>query len=170
MDTTNRTTRLLRGAVLVGAPLGTLLAIASPLVADGVRLEPVRDAVAAKECSACHMLYPAGLLPARSWRRMTATLADHFGDNAGLDDPTAARIAGYLAANAADAAARNRKMMRDLAADVTPVRITELPWWKRKHERKDRVTPATLARKNAQFKGDCKACHEDAERGLFDDD
>ncbi|NVO13327.1 MAG: cytochrome C [Rhodoplanes sp.] len=162
--------RFLRGAVLVGAPLAVLVAIASPLVADGVRLEPVRDSVVAKECSACHMLYPAGLLPARSWRGMTSTLADHFGDNAALDDPTAARIAAYLAANAADAAARNRKMMRGLAADVTPARITELPWWTRKHERKDRVAPATLARKGAKFKGDCKACHDDAERGLFDDD
>jgi hypothetical protein len=27
-----------------------------------------------------------------------------------------------------------------------------------------------LARKSAKFKGDCKACHADAERGIFDDD
>lgn len=170
MNGANRTPRILRGAVLAGAPLAAFLVIASPLVADGVRLAPVSDPVVAKECSACHMLYPAGLLPARSWRGMTATLADHFGDNASLDDPTVARIAAYLAANAADAAARNRRMLRDLASDATPLRITELPWWTRKHERKDRVAPATLARKGARFKGDCKACHEDAERGFFDEE
>ncbi|RAI37580.1 hypothetical protein CH341_29405 [Rhodoplanes roseus] len=116
------------------------------------------------------MLYPAGLLPARSWRGITAGLADHFGDNAALDDATVAHIAAYLEANAADAKARNRKMLRDLSGAVTPARITELPWWTRKHERKDRVTPATLARKGAKFRGDCKACHEDAERGLFDEE
>ena len=38
----------------------------------GVRVAPVTDKVVAKECSACHMLYPAGLLPARSWTAVMA--------------------------------------------------------------------------------------------------
>ncbi len=155
---------------LAVAPVLAALLFAAPLAADGPRLAPVKDPVVAKECSACHMLYPAGLLPARSWSAMTADLANHFGDNAELDAATAKRIADYLAANAADKARRSGEVLRGLAPTVVPARITELPWWTRKHEKRDRVTPATLARKGAKFKGDCKACHEDAERGLFDDD
>jgi hypothetical protein len=30
--------------------------------ADGLKVAPVKDPLVAKECSACHMLYPAGLL------------------------------------------------------------------------------------------------------------
>lgn len=48
-------------------PVLAALLFAIPLAADGLRLAPVKDPVVAKECSACHMLYPAGLLPARSW-------------------------------------------------------------------------------------------------------
>ncbi|MFL9824431.1 hypothetical protein ABTU92_06115 [Rhodoplanes sp. SY1] len=161
---------ILRPLVLVGAPAAVLVTLASPLVADGLRLDPVRDPVVKAECGACHLVYPAGLLPARSWRAMTANLSNHFGDNAALDQATTDRIAAYLAANAADAAGRNSKMMRKLPPEVTPARITELPWWTRKHERKDRVAPATLARKGAKFRGDCKACHEDAEQGWFDEE
>jgi hypothetical protein len=152
------------------APVLAALLFAAPLAADGPRLAPDMDPVLAKECSACPMLYPAGLLPARSWSAMTADLANHFGDNAELDAATAERNADYLAANAADKARGSGEVLRGLAPTVVPARITELPWWTRKHEKRDRVTPATLARKGAKFKGNCKACHEDAERGLFDDD
>ncbi|MCK6452527.1 MAG: diheme cytochrome c [Alphaproteobacteria bacterium] len=53
---------------------------------------------------------------------------------------------------------------------ATPLRITELPWWARKHEKKVRVAPQTLARKGARFKGDCRACHAAAEQVVFRDD
>jgi hypothetical protein len=148
-------------------PLATLL-IAAPVAADGLRISPVKDPVVAKECGACHMVYPAGLLPARSWSAMTAKLADHFGDNAELDAVTAKRITDYLTANAAENA--DRGVLRGLDPNAVPARITELPTWKRKHEKRDRVAPAALARAGAKFKGDCKACHKEAERGIFEDD
>lgn len=150
-------------------PLAALL-LAAPLAADSPSFAPVRDPVVAKECSACHMLYPAGLLPARSWQAMMGDLANHFGDNAELDADTTKQIADYLVANAADTRKQYRAVLRNLMASEVPERVTDLPWWKRKHEKKDRVAPATLARKGAKFKGDCKACHRDAERGFFDDD
>ncbi|NJO54527.1 MAG: cytochrome C [Bacteroidales bacterium] len=162
----------LKACLLACGPLAALSVIAGPLVAHdhGMRIQPVKDTAVAKECSACHMLYPAGLLPARSWSAMIAGLDDHFGDNAALDDATARRIADYLAANAADRAGGSRKLLRGLAPSEAPLRITELPSWRHKHEKKDRVAPATLKRKGATFKGDCKACHQDAEQGWFDDD
>lgn len=155
---------------IAAAPALAAALLAAPLAADGPRLAPVKDPVVAKECSACHMLYPAGLLPARSWAAITANLTDHFGDNAELDAATTQRVADYLAANAADSAKGSSRVLRGLGSTAVPTRITELPWWTRKHDKKDRVAPATLARKGAKFKGDCKACHADAERGIFDDD
>jgi hypothetical protein len=154
---------------IAAAPALAAALLAAPLAADGPRLVPIKDPVVAKECSACHMLYPAGLLPARSWAAITANLTDHFGDNAELDAATTQRVADYLAANAADSAKGSGKMLRGLKPATVPTRITELPWWIQKHEKRDRVAPATLARKGAKFKGDCKACHADAERGIFDD-
>ena len=156
--------------VLAVAPILVALLLAVPLAADALRLAPVKDPVVAKECSACHMLYPAGLLPARSWSTIIAELANHFGDNAELDATTAQRVADYLAANAADRMGISSKVLRGLDLALVPKRITELPWWARKHEKKGRVGAMELARKGAKFKGDCKACHADAERGIFDDD
>ena len=156
--------------VLAVAPILAALLLAVPLAADALRLAPVKDSVVAKECSACHMLYPAGLLPARSWSAIIAELANHFGDNAELDATTAQRVADYLAAKAADGVGISSKVLRGLDPAFVPKRITELPWWIRKHEKKGRVGAAELARKGAKFKGDCKACHADAERGIFDDD
>ena len=97
-------------------------------------------------------------------------LDDHFGDNAALKTRPRKHITDYLTANAADKAGDNRRTLRGLSASDAPLRITELPSWKRKHERKDRVAPAALKRAGAKFKGDCKACHKEAEQGVFEDD
>jgi len=40
------------------------------------------------ECAACHMAYPTGFLPERSWQKMMGSLDDHFGENAELDATT----------------------------------------------------------------------------------
>ncbi|ALK10237.1 diheme cytochrome c [Blastochloris viridis] len=174
--------RWIKIGALAAGPLAALALVATPLIAHDrghggdhrrghdVRLAPVSDPVVAKECASCHMLYPPGLLPARSWVALMAGLDDHFGDNAALDDATARRVTDDLTANAADKAGNNRVTLRGLAATDAPLRITELPSWQRKHERKDRVAPAALKRAGAKFKGDCKACHKQAEQGWFDDD
>lgn len=157
-------------AVIAVAGAAAAIVIAGPLLAGGLSTPPVRDPAVAKECSACHMLYPAGLLPARSWSRLVAGLENHFGENAQLEPELAQRISAYLTENAADQAGRNSKVLRGLPSASTPLRITELPWWLRKHDKRDRVAPATLLRKGAKFKGDCAACHQDAEKGYFEDD
>lgn len=154
-----------------GAALACGLLVAAPLRADeGLQIPPVGNAAVKTECGACHLAYPPGLLPARSWSAIMRGLSDHFGDNAELDAAVARQIEDYLVANAAESGWETRRMLRRLDAGKTPLRITEMPWWTRKHERKDRVAPETLARKKAKFKGDCKACHQDAERGLFEEE
>lgn len=158
---------------LIVAPLvmaAALVVGACEAPADGLVTMPVKDPLTLKECSACHIAYPPGLLPARSWRAITANLKDHFGENAELAPEEAKAIGDYLAANAADASGGRSKVMRDLKIDVTPLRISETPWWARKHERKNRTSPQAMARAGAKFKGDCKACHAGAAKGIFDDD
>ena len=152
------------------AALTTLLGSSAILYADGLRTAPIADAVTAKECSACHMLYPPGLLPARSWEVMMGNLKDHFGDNADLDEAVRRQITFYLVHNAADTSGTGRKLLRDLPRGAAPARISEMPWFLRKHERKGRIAPETLARRGAKSPGDCQACHRDAAKGVFEDD
>lgn len=61
-------------------------------------------------------------------------------------------------------------MLRDIPADASPIRITELTCFLRKHDKKGRIAPATLQRRGAKSPADCKACHDQAEKGYFDDD
>ncbi len=143
---------------------------AATAAADGMSVQPIDDPATVKECSACHMLYPAGLLPARSWTRLMGGLNDHFGDNATLDDGLRDQIAEYLVANSGDAGGRGNKMVRDIPPDASPLRISQLPYFLRKHDKKGRIAPETLKRRGAKSPSDCKACHEHAEKGFFDDD
>ena len=66
-------------------------ALAAPLLPahaeEGAYLPPVADATVAKECGACHMVFPPQLLPARSWQKLMADLSSHFGEDASLADP-----------------------------------------------------------------------------------
>jgi len=56
-----------------------------------------------QECSACHMAYQPEFLPRRSWAKMMrdASLRDHFGTDATLEETDRRKIARFLEANAA---------------------------------------------------------------------
>ena len=155
---------------MAGALAIVAISLTGPANADGANFQPVKDATVHKECGACHMTYLPGLLPARSWTAIMAGLKDHFGENAELDAETARRIGDYLKANAADSRGARSEALRGLPQSSAPLRITELPWWLQKHEKKGRVSPATMKRKGAKLKSDCVACHADAASGSFDDD
>ncbi|MGC9447652.1 diheme cytochrome c [Cereibacter johrii] len=122
----------------------------------------VTDPTTKEECSACHIAYPAAFLPARSWQALMSDLPNHFGEDASLDDRTRADIEAYLVANAADGG----RSLRGVAETDTPLRISELPWFKREHS--DEVTPRMMEK--AKSMANCAACHTGAERGNFDDD
>ena len=55
-----------------------------------------------EECGSCHMPYPSGLLPARSWKKVMSQLEDHFGDNAELDTEIHQTISNFLEENSSD--------------------------------------------------------------------
>jgi len=107
------------------------------------------------ECASCHIAYPPGLLPARSWRALMAGLDKHFGTDASLDAPTAARITAFLEQNAG----------RDRSGSATPVlRITETRWFVREH---DEVPARTWNSPKVKSAANCTACHVDGDQGNF---
>ncbi len=127
----------------------------------------VNNSTYTTECASCHMAYPPGLLPARSWQRLMGGLADHFGDNAELDPATTTELTRYLVDNSADMSnyRRSRKIMRTLADNAAPLRITELPYIQHQHDE----IPARLIKHNKQVGSlsNCIACHRGAEKGSF---
>jgi mono/diheme cytochrome c family protein len=130
---------------------------------------PITNELYRTECAACHMAYAPGLLPARSWEKMMAGLDDHFGDNAELDPDTAATITKYLVENAADRVdyRRSAKINRSIGKNETPLRISETPYFKAKHDE----IPARMVTGNPKVKSfaNCAACHTQAEKGNFNE-
>jgi mono/diheme cytochrome c family protein len=156
--------------------LSGLLVAAGVALADedwggrrGAAVAPVQDARYARECGSCHMAYPPGLLPARSWQKLMGNLADHFGDNAELPPEDVAAITAWLTGNAADSPVypRPQRITASLPDTVTPLRITELPAFAAAH----RELPARLVSGNPQVKSlsQCSACHRNAEAGSFNE-
>jgi cytochrome c553 len=118
------------------------------------------------ECSSCHMAYPPGLLPERSWRRLMAGLDKHFGQNASLDAATTTAILDYLAQNSAERSAHRRsaRFLAAVPAAATPLRITENAYFVREHRE---VSPDVWKLPKVGSPANCNACHADAEQGNF---
>lgn len=114
------------------------------------------------ECSACHMAYPPGLLPARSWQAIVGNLADHFGEDASLDAETTRKVGEYLVANAAESTGQGRWVLRGLADDQVPLRITDMQWWKRAHYE---VRPSAFTSPEVVSRSNCLACHRSGASG-----
>ena len=157
----------LRAALIGGAVTLAAMAVAwlLPLVmpvpgAPVARIDPTTRA----ECTDCHMLYHPSLLPADDWRTLMATLDDHYGEDASLDPETTAQIRDWLVAHAAGTAdTRASKVFRlDPAAGIT--RLTDTPFWKDRH---GGIPDAAFKSPEVGSRGNCAACHKDAERGWF---
>ena len=156
--------------LLVAALLAAVLVAAGKATADEDEyFPPVADAATEKECGACHLAFPPSMLPARSWRAVMAGLDDHFGEVATLDPATASAIEQYLVANAGDTggARWGRGALRGIAADATPLRITETPTWVREHRHE--VPASAWSNPKVGSKANCVACHRAAERGIYED-
>jgi len=118
-----------------------------------------------EECGACHLAYPAKLLPADSWDKLMGQLDNHFGENAETDDQTTASIRRYLMSHAGD---YGNGFLRGIAASTAPLRITELPRFIRKHDE----IPDRMVKDNPKVGSftDCSVCHDNAINGEFDED
>lgn len=127
---------------------------------------PVTEPLVMEECGSCHMAFAPSMLPASSWQRMMGNLKNHFGDDATVAPDLAAKIATYLAANAADTGGRrySGKLLAASSATDAPLRITELPKWVSAHRS---VPDWEWKHKDVRTKANCAACHTDAQLGYY---
>jgi mono/diheme cytochrome c family protein len=142
-----------------------LFAAVPALASEGEYMPPVTHEATKAECSECHMAYPPGFLPQRSWTAIMTTLDDHFGENAMLDEASRAEIEAYLTANAADAHGRASGLLRRVSPEETPLRISEMPWFVSEH----RGEVSTRQLEKAGSMSNCASCHRAADRGVFED-
>jgi len=155
---------------LVVALYACTFAIALPAAAQTAQPTPAADPGAKwkAECSSCHIAYPPGYLPERSWRKLMTGLDKHFGENAGLDAVTAREITDYLVSNSAEKSSvrRSSRFLESLPAGATPLRITETPYFRRKHDARE-ISPEVWKRPKVGSPANCTACHSGAEKGDF---
>jgi hypothetical protein len=85
-----------------------------------------------------------------------------------IDSEAKRVITGYLNANAAESSSAKRaaKIMKCLGSE-TPMRITQIPYIKKKHHE---INPDVLNREAIGSLSNCSACHTTAEKGIYDDD
>lgn len=129
----------------------------------------ITNPVYKEECGSCHIAYPPGLLPTRSWNKVMINLEDHFGDNAEVDTKTYRIITKFLLTNSADKSdyRRSKKINQSIHFSDLPVRISETPYFKHKHDE----IPARLVSANSKVNSfsQCDACHANAEQGSFNE-
>ena len=172
----------MKSVVAISAVIFSLLFISIPLVfsdsdnrwgesehsTDNIKV--TQNPVYNDECGSCHMAYPAGLLPARSWDKLMSGLEDHFGDNAELTAETHKVISDYLRDHSADhqPSRLSRKFSRGIDKNSTPERITDLAYFKHQHDE----IPPRLVTGNTKVNSfsQCNSCHKGASKGVFDED
>ena len=121
-----------------------------------------------EECGSCHGVFYPALLPARSWERIMAEQAQHFGSDLGLDGATTKAVLAFMVANSAEKhqIEAGYKIESSLAQGTTPLRITETPYWVKKHRG---IAASDWANPLVKSKSNCSACHVDAEAGTYED-
>lgn len=135
---------------------------------------PVRGAQLAmndlwnESCGECHLAFHPSLLPMRSWERLMAGQEDHFGDDLALDQESVTGLLDYARENSSDLEQTEAawRMNSNIAASETPLRITEVSYWKHKHEE---IDAQVWKRNEIKNKANCGACHLDAKQGNFED-
>ena len=113
-----------------------------------------------QECAACHIAYPAGMLPSGSWSRLMGNLSKHYGTDASLDEASVREIGNWLGANAGTYKRVSEMPPQD--------RITKSAWFMRKH-RDGEVPAGVWARASVGSASNCIACHGGAAQGNFNE-
>jgi len=150
-------TRLFLG-IMIG-----LLILSAGMRARDQKINPVNHALTQEECSACHLAFPAAMLPSKSWTHLMNSLESHFGEDASLDEESVTAIANYLNANSADSSWAGNRFSRGQTR-AWPIRITETDHWLREHKNQSFTDAAKL---EDIKRSDCAACHDSAAEGNF---
>ncbi len=121
-----------------------------------------------EECGACHLAFHPSLLPTRSWKAMMEGQVSHFGEDLFLEQNIVKEIEPFLVKNAAEQEATEAawKINRSIPKAETLLRITETPYWIKKHQK---ISDAVWGHPKVNSKVNCAACHIDAEVGTFED-
>lgn len=134
------------------------IGFASTADADVVRSNPPPLPLYKTECAACHIAYPAGLLPAQSWQQLMDHLPKHFGTDASLDTATAQQISTWLQAHAGTGRRFNEAPPEH--------RISKSAWFVRQH---DEFSATIFKRTSVGGAANCGACHGRAAEGNFNE-
>ncbi len=119
------------------------------------------------ECASCHILYPPAMLPKHSWKKLMANLAEHFGDDASIDEETAKTIETFLVANSAEASSKEYAYYFFKSIEKKDIiSVTETEYWKMKHKE---IEKSLFESKKVRTKANCKACHPNIENALIED-
>ncbi|MEO5342510.1 MAG: diheme cytochrome c [Gammaproteobacteria bacterium SHHR-1] len=123
-----------------------------------------------EECGSCHLAYPPGLMPGSAWQRVMGGLADHFGDNAELDEVSVLQLQAYLLRHSAEKSSAEyaERMARATQGQPTMMRITDTQYFIGKHHE----LSAEMVKDNPKVLSfsQCQACHSRADQGSFDED
>ena len=126
-----------------------------------------RNIVYEEECGSCHNAFSPTLLPARSWGKVMAGLAEHFGDDASLPEETSSELLKWLQASSAERAlSEPSKKILGSIGESAPLKITETAYWKEKHTD---IGEEVYSRKSVTSRTNCAACHPGAPLGSFED-
>lgn len=121
-----------------------------------------------EECGSCHAVFYPALLPSRSWQKIMAEQDQHFDTDLALDAATVAAVLKFMVDNAAEkhAVEAAYKIEQSIPPGETPLRITETPYWMKKHRE---IAASDWANPLVMSKTNCAACHTDADAGTFED-
>ena len=99
---------------------------------------------------------------------MMAGQDQHFGSDLALDAATSAAVLKFMVDNAANQHRTEAgfKIDQSVPKDTTPQRITETPYWVKKHRE---IAAADWADPLVKRKSNCAACHADADLGTYED-
>ena len=135
----------------------------------GNNVLPVTSELYKKTCGSCHFAYQPGLLPERSWEKILDSLGTHPGGSLLLDGSTREKTRKYLVQNSAEnsPSKSSGKMLATIDSGRTPLRISDVPYIKYKH---NEISPDVFRRKSVKSRGNCIACHRKAGQGVYDRD
>lgn len=142
--------------------LGTLFLFAA--LDSGITRPAARSGVkypaALEQCGECHMIFPAQMLPQRSWTAILSRLDNHFGEVASIPAKELDEIRDFLTSNAADSAnasPQDRHYMSEILSDSAPLRITRTPWWNQMHSD---FNFEGVKHSDIRSPANCLACHK----------
>jgi len=158
--------------VALSCTSAVLLWSGGPNTAGEFRMEPTAasgvDAGAQwrEACGRCHLAFDAYFLPASGWARVLGGLPQHFGVSLVVPAAELRQLWGWAERNAADAGSTviGAEVMNRLAPTDRPQRVTETRWFRHRHHS---IPRASWSRPAIGSPAHCRACHPDADRGIF---